>query len=87
MKTEISVPSTALAIPGEAEGQSTPPAMGDSVDFSGTGKVTRSEGDKTYLEIETINGQPIEATEEKSMDDEEAEMRKEAQMSDGPSVY
>lgn len=89
MKNEISVPTAALSLPGEGEGQSTPPAVGDSVEFNGTAKVARTDGDKTVLTIETINGEPVtpDAPAEPDMDDAEDEMRRDAVKADGPSVY
>jgi hypothetical protein len=77
--SEFSVPLAALALPGEQEGQTTAPAMGDVVDFNGTAKVTRIDGDKAILTPETINGQAIEAAAKpENLDDEETEMREQA---------
>jgi len=78
--SEISVPLAALALPGEQEGQTTAPAMGDVVDFTGTAKVTRIDGDKAILTPETINGQAIEAAAAmpENLDEEETEMREQA---------
>jgi len=89
MKSEICVPTAALAMPGEGEGQATPPAMGDSVDFSGTATVSRIEGEEAYLQVETVNGQPVkqDTAQEENMDQEEAALRRDAQKSDGPQVY
>lgn len=86
--SEVCVPVAALALPSEQEGQNTAPSPGDTVDISGTGKVTRVEGDKAYVALETVNGQPVEtdAAAPKSLDDEEDELRRAAGKS-GPQVY
>jgi hypothetical protein len=58
MKTaEICVPAGALA-KGEGPEAATP-GVGDEVEFSGTGKVTRVEGDNVYLTPSAINGEPV----------------------------
>lgn len=51
---EQCVPSAALAI------DSTPPAVGDDVQYTVKGKVTRIEGECTYVEPDTINDQPAD---------------------------
>lgn len=58
MKTEICVPGAALTDAGET-GEGVAPAVGDSVEFSGRGTVSRVEGDKTWLELSEVNGQPV----------------------------
>lgn len=87
--SEISVPVSALALPGENEGQNTAPAMGDVVDITGTAKVIRIEGDKAYLQPETINGAAVTTAEAKpkNLDDEESEMRSQAQKDEAAQVY
>jgi hypothetical protein len=50
---EQAVPTASLAIDG-AE-----PQPGDEVEFTVRGKVTRSEGGKTFLTPTAINGEPL----------------------------
>lgn len=85
--SEMCVSLQSLALPGENGDVS--PAVGDEVDFSGTAAISRIEGEgpeaKAYLTPKTINGEPINADKPKaapSMEDEEAEMREEAQKQD-----
>lgn len=97
--SEVMVPVSALALPGEKEGQSTVPAAGDTVDItSGTAKVTRIEGEgenaKACLRFESINGAPIDADaseedKEPSLDDEEDELRQQTMPkgSEKPQIY
>lgn len=88
-QSEFCVPVTALALPGEAEGQSTPPTVGDSVDITGTAKVTRIEGDKAYLAPETINGAAVEMMGEQAedLDADEKMMRDDAAKDEKAQVY
>jgi hypothetical protein len=73
--SEFTVPLAALALPGETEGQSTPPAEGDVVDFSGTAKVLRIDGEQAVLAPETINGEPVaSAGAPEDLDADEAEL-------------
>jgi hypothetical protein len=87
--SEICIPVKALALPGES-GEVTP-AAGDEVDFSGTATLTRIEGDKAYLAPKTVNGEQVTTAApaaEKSLDDEESEMRADAAKSDAqPRLY
>lgn len=86
--SEICVPVSALALPGDKDGQTTAPAVGDTVDISGTAKVIRIEGDKAYLQPDTINGAAVEQTaDNKSLDDEEGELRADAQKSEQTAIY
>lgn len=76
MNTEIQVASAALA---EGDGdQSVTPAVGDQVEFTVSGKVTRVDGGMISVMPETINGSPAQAepTEEESLDHEMNEMMK-----------
>lgn len=59
-KNEICVPSGALAIPGEG-GNATAPEVGDTVEFTVSGKVSRTEGGELYVTPDTINGEPVES--------------------------
>ncbi len=55
---EICVPEGALATDGETGG-SIAPGVGDEVDFTGRGKVTRAENGQVYIAATEINGAPI----------------------------
>ena len=55
--TELCVPSTALEM-GEGADKAAP-EVGDSVDFSATGRVSRVEGGHIYVDVSTVNDQPI----------------------------
>ena len=70
------IPSALLSIDGTA------PADGDEVEFTATGRVTRSEGGNSYVKLLTVNGEPVpdheasespevEATEENARGDAE----------------
>lgn len=57
MTSEICIPLDSLA---EGDGESAvPPAVGDPVEFSATGTVTRVDGGNAYITPESVNGQPI----------------------------
>lgn len=58
MKNEICVPEGALSMAGEG-GEGVAPAVGDEVEFTGKGRVTRSEGGNAYIEVTEANGQPV----------------------------
>lgn len=60
---EHCVPAAALAVDG------TPPAAGDDVEYTVRGKVTRLEGDKAYVQAETVNGEPVPAAAAPDADD------------------
>jgi len=63
MKNEICVGAEALNLAGETGG-AVGPAVGDEVEFSGKGTVTRSEGGEVYFTASEINGQPVMGAEE-----------------------
>jgi hypothetical protein len=87
MKTsELCVPLAALKLPGEAG--EVAPGVGDEVDISATATVARIEGDKAWLTLATVNGEPVEAGARKpeSLDDEESAMRADAEKSDA-AIY
>jgi len=76
---EICLPSKNLAIDGTA------PEQGDQVDISSLkGKVTRVEGENTYLTPTEINGEPVDEpeaednAEEEGLEPNEENIRKEA---------
>lgn len=50
---EQCVPLAALSLEGTA------PAVGDAVEFTVAGKVTRIEGGHAYIAVETLNGEPL----------------------------
>lgn len=61
MNREMCVSANSLAIGDETE--SATPQVGDEVEFTVTGKVSRAEGGNVYVTPSTINGSPVEATE------------------------
>ena len=56
---EDRVPLKALEMPDDKE-QMTPPAVGDQVEYTCTGKVTAIEGEQVVVARESCNGQPLE---------------------------
>lgn len=56
---ELCVPASALAEAGEAGGAGIAPDVGDSVEVTVSGRVTRTEGGQLYIQPETANGQPV----------------------------
>jgi hypothetical protein len=72
MTSQICVPLKALAVGGADDGTPggapVPPAVGDDVsDVTITGKVARVDGDNAYVDVETVNGEPVpESGEDKS---------------------
>ncbi len=54
---EVCLPASSL-VAGDNEGMETP-AVGDPVDFTATGTVSRLEGDNAYITLESVNGDPI----------------------------
>ena len=78
MNNEICVADGALAADAEAGG-SVAPGVGDEIDFTGRGKVTRAENGQVYFTATEINGQPVMGaaagepeppTDEAALDDE-----------------
>lgn len=63
MKNEICVSSEALSVNAEAGG-AVAPAIGDEVEFTGKGRVTRTEGGEVYFSVSEVNGQPVMGKEE-----------------------
>lgn len=57
-ENEICVPTSALSMPDEQESMEAPEA-GDIVQFNGEGKVTRIEGENSYVKLTAINGSPL----------------------------
>jgi hypothetical protein len=49
----------ALAMPDDGEQMQTP-AIGDLVNYTTEGKITRIEGGKAYVARSSVNGQPVE---------------------------
>lgn len=54
----ITVPITALAMPGEDEMMNNP-GVGDMVHFHVEGKVGKIEGENAVVNLETVNGKPV----------------------------
>lgn len=66
--------TSSVSMTGEEPDQMTPPAVGDEVTFEGQGKVSRVEGDMVYVDVATVNGEPLPEPMEKmaSAEDEMA---------------
>jgi hypothetical protein len=58
--SEQCVPLESLGVPGEGEAMENP-EVGDRVDYTVEGKVTRIEGGKAYVLPEAVNGKPVES--------------------------
>ena len=58
--SEVCVPLSALASPGEDDQLQTP-AVGDLAQFQSEGKISRIEGDNAYVTVESVNGKPLTA--------------------------
>ncbi len=88
MQNEICVAEGALATDAEAGG-AVGPAVGDEVDFTGRGKVTRSENGQVYFAATEINGQPVMGSEKEiAGENEEASLDAEvAGMNGGGGGY
>jgi len=77
---EQCVPVAALQQPDDSE-QLVTPEVGDAVSYTVEGKISRIEGDKAYVTVETANGKPIadEAEKEPNADDGYAALQQEAE--------
>ncbi len=72
-------PIAALAVAGDDN--STTPAEGDEVEFKSKGVVTKVEGDKVYVSVQTANDQPVEGSEsEEGSESPEAETAEETDL-------
>lgn len=60
--SEICIPMASLSMEGE-DMKSVAPVVGDPVDFTATGTVSRVEGGNAYVSLETVNGEPVAASE------------------------
>ena len=56
---ELCVPAGALSAADE-NGESMAPGIGDEVELTVTGRVTRTEGGEVYVQPLSVNGQPVE---------------------------
>lgn len=75
--SELCIPASALSQAGE-DGQSVGPEVGDAVEVSIAGTISRSEGGNLYIKPTSANGQPIGGGPgESSMADEDAAMDEE----------
>jgi hypothetical protein len=74
--SELCVPEGALAEAGEG-GNSIAPAVGDTVEMTLSGRVTRLENGEVYVKPETANGQPLEdeGSEEMDLESEEKSLK------------
>lgn len=77
---EQCVPVSALQQPDDTE-QLVTPEVGDAVSYTVGGKISRIEGDKAYVTVETANGKPIadEPENEPNADDGLAALQQEAE--------
>lgn len=57
----MEIPLDALGQPDDKD-QINPPEVGDTVDFSVSGKVTRIDGTTAFVQPSTINGKDVAAT-------------------------
>ena len=73
---EDCVPVSALSQPGEDE-QMNPPSVGDLVQFQKEGTVTRIEGDKAYVKVNSVNGKPLTMEDAKTKDTPEMNSNRE----------
>lgn len=77
---EMCVALKSLALPDEGDNLQNP-TIGDVVNFTVDGKITRIEGDKAYIEPTAVNGEPVseaEETEGPSLDDQQAALSQQA---------
>lgn len=65
--SEVCVPLSALASPGEDDQLQTP-AVGDRAQFQSEGKISRIEGDNAYVTVESVNGKPVTKEDEATHD-------------------
>lgn len=85
--SEIGVPLKSLAIGGDTGGD-VAPAVGDEGDLSAaTYKVNRIEGDKAYITLTSVNGEPVATADaapekEPTLDEEETSLRADSKKSD-----
>lgn len=57
--SEVCIPLKALAQPDDQDQVQTP-AVGDSVNFSTDGTITRIDGDNAYVKASAVNGVPLD---------------------------
>lgn len=72
-ENQICVDLSALSMPDEQD-QMQPPAVGDLVQANIEGKVDSIQGDKAYVTMTAVNGQPVEDEDEGPSDNDEQEM-------------
>jgi hypothetical protein len=65
--SEVCVPLSALASPGEDDQLQTP-AVGDRAQFQSEGKISRIEGDNAFVTVESVNGKPVTKEDEATHD-------------------
>ena len=65
--SEVCVPLSALASPGEDDQMQTP-AVGDRAQVQIEGPISRIEGDNAYIKAESANGKPVTPAEEATHD-------------------
>lgn len=59
-ENEVCIDLASLAMPDDQD-QMQPPAIGDKVQASIEGEVSRIVGDKAYVTMTAVNGNPVEA--------------------------
>jgi hypothetical protein len=75
---ELCAPLDSLSVNG------TPPAVGDTVEVKVGGKVSRIDGDNAYVTPDTVNGEPIQPTDNQPSDrDQMMELSQQADASGG----
>jgi hypothetical protein len=74
---EQCVPLESLGVPGDGELMESP-EVGDRVDYTVEGKVTRIEGGKAYVMPEAVNGKPVADATDTPPVDEMPELEKAA---------
>lgn len=57
--SEVCIPLASLSMQGE-DAKTVAPDVGDPVEFTATGTVSRVEGSNAYLTLETVNGEPVD---------------------------
>jgi hypothetical protein len=79
--SEVCVPTSAVSAAGEGEGNDqVAPDVGDSVEVTLGGKVSRVEGGNVYFTPDTANGEPIKAAGDPDAASEDTEGSMDAMM-------
>lgn len=73
--SEVCVPLSALAAEGADDSQTVSPAVGEPVEFTAAGKVSRVDGENAYVTLESVNGAPLAAKSMPKAGPDENDMR------------